>query len=99
MPQQQQQQPDLMDKWKRNTNILYWLCVIHQRAVILPFRKCYGTQALGFPCFFAAILMFAWYVISRDEVMLLWLGFWGLCLAIPVSHRGSAGGGPGVQPV
>ena len=80
MSTQQPQQLDFLDKLKRNTNIMYFLCSIHQRAVLVPFRRFYGVQALGMPCFFAAILIFLWWIFTADSLMLVWGFFWLLFL-------------------
>jgi len=78
--QQQQQQLDYFDRMKRNTNIMYWVCYIHQRALMMPFRKYNGVQALGFPCFFGFALIFLWWMFTGDSFLFLWGGFWLLCL-------------------
>jgi len=59
---------------------MYFLCSIHQRAVLVPFRRFYGVQALGMPCFFAAILIFLWWIFTADSLMLAWGCFWLLFL-------------------
>ena len=79
--QQQQEQLDFFGKLKRNTNIMYFVCSIHQRAVIVPFRRYWGTQGARWPAdAFAALLIFLWYLFTADQLMLLWGGFWLLSL-------------------
>jgi len=79
--QQQQQQLDFSEKLKRDFNICHFLFLIHQRAIVVVCRDKWGTQALGLPCLLAFIMMMLWYVFTHDNLMLLWIGFWLLCLA------------------
>ncbi|MHB1423123.1 MAG: hypothetical protein ACYC3I_08005 [Gemmataceae bacterium] len=78
MGQQHQEQND----WKRNFNIAYVVMLWHQRALLVPFRKHWGTQALGFPSLLAFILMILWATATRDNLMVLYIGFWLLCQLI-----------------
>jgi hypothetical protein len=74
----EQQRDDAMN-WKRNFNIAWWLCLMHQRGLILFMRKGFGVRALGVPCALAFVLMFLWATFSRDPFMWLWMGMWLLC--------------------
>lgn len=74
-----QQQNDGTLSWKQNFNIAYAFALWHQRAITVPMRDKYGVQALGFPCFFAFLLMMLWYTFTRDDFMLAWIGLWILC--------------------
>lgn len=78
---QQQEELDFSEKLKRNFNIGHFLFLIHQRAIVVVCRDNWGTQALGFPCLCAFMLMMLWYVFTHDNLMLAWIGFWLLCLA------------------
>ncbi len=76
-----QEKDDLFGKWKQNFNFTHALFTMHQRALTVPMRNNYGTQALGFPCLFALGLMVLWYVATGgDPGMMYWIGFWLLCL-------------------
>ena len=70
--QQQNQNPD----WRQSTNAAYNVASWYQRALIVPFRKGWGTEALGFPCLGGFCLMFVWYVATGDFGLLVWMGFW-----------------------
>lgn len=72
----QQQEDDIAQKFKRNFNIAYSLFSMHQRALVVTCRSKWGTQALGFPCLGAFIMMFLWYVATHDNFMLAWIGLW-----------------------
>jgi hypothetical protein len=76
MPQQQQN--DSMN-WKRNFDISHALCVMHQRALVVPMRSRWGIYALGVPCALALVLMVLWATFSRDPYMWVWIGFWVIC--------------------
>lgn len=76
--QQQQDQNDSMN-FKRNFNIAYMACLIHQRALVVPFRNQFGTQALGAPCGLAFVLMLLWAAFSRDPFMWMWTLMWLIC--------------------
>jgi hypothetical protein len=71
-----QQQQQGKDDWKRNFNIAYSLFLWHSRALLVPFRRNWGAQALGFPSLFALGLMLLWWMATHDNFMLLWIGFW-----------------------
>jgi hypothetical protein len=75
---QQQQQDNGPDK-KQSLDIIYSLCLMHQRAMVVPLRKGWGKEALGLPCLLALGLMFFWAGFSRDPLMWGYLGFWFLC--------------------
>ena len=74
MPQQQEQ--DVMQNIKRNFNIAFNLCVMHQRALIVPLRNKFGVEALGTSCLFALIIMVLWVTFSRDNFMWYYTGIW-----------------------
>jgi len=78
----QQQQDDMFKDWRRNTNFAYSLCMAYQRALLVPFRNKWGTQALGFPCLFGFGLMFLWYVATADFGLVAWMGLWLVSLVI-----------------
>ena len=65
----QQQQNDPMS-WGQKFNIVYWLCLVHQRAIVVPLRSGFGTEALGAPCLLAVLLLYLWGQFSQD--MLVW---------------------------
>ncbi len=65
-----------VENWKRNFNIAYALCVMHQRALTVPMRKNFGTEALGLPCLLALIMMVLWATFSRDYYMWCYTGVW-----------------------
>lgn len=71
-----QQEHDITKSWKRNFNIAFSLCLMHQRALTVPMRNQYGVQALGTPCAFAVALMLVWHMATQDPFMLVWLGVW-----------------------
>jgi len=75
-----QQEHDIRQDWKQNFNIAHSLFVMHQRAIVVTCRNRWGRQALGWPCFFALVLMLGWNACAHDNFMLLWVGFWSLCL-------------------
>lgn len=77
-----QQENDISKDWKRNFNIAHWLMMAHQRALVVPARRHFGTQALAFPCLFALGLMGLWYVATADPGMLAYMGFWLLFLVV-----------------
>jgi len=79
MPGQHESQHDMLQNWKRNSNIAVWLATIHQRGIVVMCRKYWGTQALGLPCFFALLLMMAWAAFSRDLFMYIWIAVWLAC--------------------
>lgn len=62
--------------WKQNFNIAYAICLWHSRALLVPFRRYWGVQALGFPSLFALGLMILWWMATHDNWMLWWIGFW-----------------------
>jgi hypothetical protein len=75
---QQQKQDSGPDK-KQTFDIVYSLCLMHQRALVVPLRTGWGKEALGLPCLLALALMFFWAGFSRDPLMWAYLGFWVLC--------------------
>jgi hypothetical protein len=75
---QQQHDPNDAFQWKRNFNIAWWLCLIHQRGIVILLRNLWGVQALGTPCALALVVMFLWATFSRDPFMWGWLGVWVL---------------------
>jgi len=72
----QQQENNIFDNWKRNFNITFALCAMHQRAIVVPFRNRWGVRALGVPCAWAFVLMAAWAIFSQDPFMWWWVGIW-----------------------
>jgi hypothetical protein len=72
----QQQQDDLLTRYKRNLNVTFNLCVIWQRALVIPLRNRFGVEALGLPCFLALILLFLWSGFSGDIFMWVYTGIW-----------------------
>lgn len=77
-----QQENDISKDWKRNINIAFSLMTMHQRALVVPVRRHFGTQALAFPCLFALGLIMLWYVATADPRMLAYMGFWLLFLVV-----------------
>jgi hypothetical protein len=73
--EQQKEGSDL----KRNFNFAYAVMVMHQRALTIPMRNHYGTQALGIPCALALVLMVLWGMPSRDPFKWMWIGMWLIC--------------------
>ena len=80
---QQQQQDDMMTKYKKNFNFIYSACLIHQRCLVVPLRRAFGVQALGTPCALA----------PHPDVRVgdlhaatttcgLWIGIWFLCFLV-----------------
>lgn len=67
---------NVMGDVKRNFNILWLLCVMHQRALTIPLRTCYGKEALGMPCLFAVLMMILWGGLANDGVMFWYLVGW-----------------------
>lgn len=78
----QQGQKDLFQDFRKHFNFAYSFCTAYQRALIVPFRNKWGTQALGLPCLFAIGLMMLWYIATADPGMLAWMGFWLFCQAM-----------------
>jgi len=76
-----QQQNDQNDpfQWKRNFNVGYNLCLIHQRAIVVPLRTAWGPQALGVPCALALVLTVLWATFSRDPLLYGWCALWLTC--------------------
>lgn len=61
-----QQEDDLLTRYKRNLNVTFALCLIYQRALIIPLRKNFGVEALGLPCLLALIMLILWAAFSGD---------------------------------
>lgn len=72
----QKQEQDWPQEMKKNVNIALGIAQILQRCFVLVSRNRFGTQALGFPCLFAVILMLLWYMCTLDIGLLWWLGLW-----------------------
>lgn len=75
----QQQQKEL--SYKEKFNIVVFLCVAFQRAIVIVTRKGFGLQALGKECVFAFCLIILWAVYSQDVFMWVWLIIWCICMA------------------
>jgi hypothetical protein len=73
--QQQERDEQAIDS-KRNFNILFSFCRIHQLGLVIPLRRGWGVNALGMQCFWALILMLAWAGFSHDPYMIYWVGLW-----------------------
>ncbi len=73
---QQQQPQNFEQKWKRNFGVIWSMCLMHQRALTVPMRSKFGVEALGRPCAFALILLFAWSLCTGDPFMWLYTGIW-----------------------
>jgi hypothetical protein len=80
MTQQQPQNHKL--QMKDSFNLLYLICTAFSRALTLPFRVRYGTEALNKPCLFALALLVAWTALSQSPFMLAWLVAWLICFAL-----------------
>lgn len=78
MAKQEQNWPEEL---KRNVNIAFWLAQIVQRCFVVLTRNKFGAQALGLPCLFAFILMWVWYALTQDLLLLAWIGLWLCCYA------------------
>jgi hypothetical protein len=76
MPQQHE---DFVTKWKRNFNITYNLCLIHQRGIVVLMRDQWGKRALGTSCALALVLMFLWATFTQDPFMYGWMVLWFIC--------------------
>jgi len=57
-------------------NILFKICLGHQRAITVPLRNHYGVLALGWPCVWAVMLILLWAALSNDVAMFAWLAIW-----------------------
>ncbi len=57
-------------------NVALTLCMILQRALVVPVRKGWGVRALGVPCALAFVLMILWAGLSRDGFMWAWVAIW-----------------------
>jgi hypothetical protein len=66
--------------WQQKFNIAHWLCVIHQRGIVVVTRKWFGVQALGKECGLAFILMVLWAQITQDIFMYAWAAVWVIML-------------------
>jgi hypothetical protein len=66
--------------WQQKFNIAYWLCVIHQRGIVVVTRKSFGVQALGRECALAFIVMALWATVTQDIFMYVWIGLWFVSL-------------------
>jgi len=69
-------------EWGRKDtfNVLMVFAWSYQRALLVPFRSGYGSEALGVPGVGALVLMLVWAGFSGDPLMWIWIGFWMLCL-------------------
>jgi hypothetical protein len=76
-----QQQPV---SWKPVFNILLFLCIMHQRGLVVPMRKYFGKRALVLPGLLSLGLMTVWAEVSADPFMIVWIIGWGACFI----HRG-----------
>jgi len=74
-----QQQKENEMTWGQGFGIVFWLCLIHQRCLIIPMRNRFGVQALALPCFLATVLMFLVAGFTGDPFMWAWFGIWFLC--------------------
>ncbi len=79
MPQQQQNEGMT---WQRSSNLVFWLCLMHQRALTIPMRRKYGVQALAWPCVWALVMMLLWMGFSGDRMMGVWILFWLGCFIL-----------------
>jgi hypothetical protein len=70
------EQGDAVTGYKQNFNVLYMLCTFHQRAIIVPLRKNFGVEALGFPCLLALVVMVLWATFSHDILMWWYIALW-----------------------
>lgn len=71
-----EQQKELTTKDK--FNVIFALCVFHQRGVVMICRNHWGKNALGISCLWAFGLMFFWAALSQDPFMYCWLALWTL---------------------
>ena len=70
--------------WKPLLNILLFLCIMHQRGLVVPMRKYFGKRALVQPGLFSLMLMMVWAEVSKDPFMVVWIIGWSACFI----HRG-----------
>jgi hypothetical protein len=78
MQQQRQDFPTKSDGF----NLVLALVTAHQRALTVPFRTGYGSEALGFPGLWAFLLILMCAVFSFDPMMWIWLAFWMISLIV-----------------
>jgi hypothetical protein len=64
---------------KESFNIVFSLCVIHQRALTVPLRNRFGVEAMGIPCAWAFGLIVVYAVFSLDPFMWLFVATWVIC--------------------
>jgi hypothetical protein len=64
---------------KRNSNIMQWICMIHQRGIIVPMRENFGKEAL-MPCAFSLVVMCLWAAFTKDAFMWFWIALWLVAL-------------------
>src|SRR5579859_4238801 len=81
-----EQQKELTHKDK--FNIVFALCLFHQRCIVVICRNQWGRNALGVSCAWAFGLLFFWAAFSQDPFMYCWLVIWLLCY---VKRRFEAG--------
>ena len=67
---------DAFQEWKNNVNIAWWVCLIHQRCIVVPLRKWWGVQALGTSCALGLLLMIFWAAFAGDPFLWGWVGIW-----------------------
>jgi hypothetical protein len=72
----QQQQDDFMTRYKRNFNVAFTLCLMFQRALVVPMRNRFGVEALGTPCLLALIMLVVWSSLSQDIYLWIYTGIW-----------------------
>jgi hypothetical protein len=77
---QQQQQPNIVEDFKRNFNIGCTILTIWQRAIIVPMRNQFGVESLGLICLMSFCLMAVWAAWSGDQFMWGYLALWTVCL-------------------
>ncbi len=73
------QQGDNGLSYKQGFNLLYTLCILHQRALTVVSRRRFGVQALRLPCLLALVLMVLWAGFTNDNLLWLWTGLWFVC--------------------
>jgi hypothetical protein len=80
----EQQHQNAQSDFKRDFNVACWVAMIYQRALVIPLRKNFGTEAFGLPTALAFVLMCFWASLSMDQWMWLWIFLWVVAL---IGHR------------
>jgi len=77
-----QNQPENKIGMRESFNLLYAAAKVHAMCFWPIIRRDFGTEALGFPAFFALVLMLLVGGLGRTPEIFAFLGFWLLMLII-----------------